>query len=402
MSDRSFGGIYSGKRILVTGHTGFKGSWLAIWLDQMGAQVYGYALTAPSDPSNFALCRLHQRMESEIGDVENFKLLRQTIDSIKPELVFHLAAQPLVRRSYQAPRQTMNTNLMGTVNLLECVREQPSIRAVVVVTSDKCYENREWHYGYREADPLGGHDPYSASKGCQELITSAYYRSFFSEGAGGPRPRQVGIASARAGNVIGGGDWAEDRLLPDCVRALTWGNPVTLRHPQAIRPWQHVLEPLAGYLQLAAALLERPERYSGPWNFGPYADEIRTTREVAHAFLREWDRVTGARSKIIEREQSSELHEANLLQLSCDKALGQLSWRPVLSLDQAIQWTAGWYATWFNNREKDLYSLCAEQIERFGAMAASRSLCWAPASNPAPAPKPGTGAEATASKGDEG
>jgi CDP-glucose 4,6-dehydratase len=347
-------GAYRGRRVLVTGHTGFKGSWLSIWLRELGAEVSGFALAPPTTPSCFELCHLGELChESRIADLRSFADLEQAFDAA-PEVVFHLAAQPLVRESYRSPRETFETNLGGTVNLLECVRLQPSVRAVVVVTSDKCYENREWDYGYRENDPLGGWDPYSASKGCAELATAAYRRSFL-EG------RAVGIASARAGNVIGGGDWGLDRLIPDCVRALCEERPVLLRNPGSLRPWQHVLEPLAGYLQLGAGLLADPARFGSAWNFGPIEARMPTVKEVAERFITGF----GRGSLELANGGGGEPHEARLLRLSCEKAVSLLGWHPVLSFDEAIAWTVEWYAAWERARSASPLDLTRRQIAEY-------------------------------------
>lgn len=283
-----FDEIYKNKRVLITGHTGFKGSWLAIWLKELGADVVGYSLDPPSEPNNFEATRLREKITHIHGDIRDLDRLMETFKKYQPEFVFHLAAQPLVRLSYNEPKMTFDTNIGGTVNVFEAVRKTPSVKVLVNITSDKCYENKEWVWGYRENDPMGGHDPYSASKGCAELVFSAYLKSFFSQNAAqksgdmtqlreqlgscpqistsGPR---LGAASARAGNVIGGGDWGTDRLVPDCIRALSRHQPIGIRSPKAVRPWQHVLEPLGGYLLLGAALWQDPQKYSGAWNFGP-------------------------------------------------------------------------------------------------------------------------------------
>jgi CDP-glucose 4,6-dehydratase len=338
-----FDDFYRGRRVLVTGHTGFKGSWLALWLQRLGAEVTGFALPPATNPSHFALLGLETSTRHREGDVRDPDALRQAFAEARPEVVFHLAAQALVRPSYEDPKGTFDVNVGGTVNVLEAMRETPGIRAAVVVTSDKCYENREWVWGYREEDPLGGRDPYSASKGAAEIVCGAYLRSYFGPGGRGPR---LGFATARAGNVIGGGDWAADRLIPDCVRALAAGKAVVIRNPEATRPWQHVLDPLAGYLLLARRLAEDPERYSGPWNFGPADGAAMPVRDLAARFVGHWPegrlRVGGG--------GKNAPHEAHALALCTDKARKILDWRPALSTEAAIDWTAAWYRSWHEGR----------------------------------------------------
>ena len=352
-----FKSIYQGKRVLVTGHTGFKGSWLCIWLKELGAEVVGYALDPPSEPSNFSACGLAGHIAHQRGDVRDCDRLISIFSQYKPEIVFHLAAQALVRPAYNDPKGTFDTNVGGTVNVLEAVRRTDSVRVLVNVTSDKCYENREWVWGYRENDPLGGHDPYSASKGCAELIFAAYLRSFFSrpksaksgdtipisdeigscppgEIGSCPLISQIGAGSCRAGNAIGGGDWGLDRLIPDCVRALSSGQAVAIRNPQAIRPWQHVLELLSGYLWLGACLWENPGQYSGAWNLGPDNTADLTVAEVVTRFVQTW----GA-GEWHDLSEPGAVHEAATLRLCCDKAASYLGWRNALALEQAIDLT---------------------------------------------------------------
>jgi len=324
---------YKGKRVLVTGHTGFKGGWLATWLKMLGSRVTGFALPAePATPSFYESARVADGMNSVIDDIRDFDSVRRIFKETGPEIVFHNAAQALVRPSYADPKTTFETNVMGSVNLLDAVRQCESVRSLVYITSDKCYENLEWVWGYRENDRLGGHDPYSASKAAAEIAFSAYARSFFAH-----RP-ELGAATARAGNVIGGGDWAVDRIVPDCIRAIGAGKPVVLRNPKATRPWQHVLEPLAGYLLLAARLREQPMTYAGAWNFGPPSSEVRTVLEVA-------ERIVGrfGRGSIVIEPGGAKQHEANLLQLNCDKASQLLGWRPRWNVEQTLAATADWY-----------------------------------------------------------
>lgn len=334
-----FGDIYSGKRVFVTGHTGFKGSWLCLWLEMLGARVYGYALKPETQPSHYALASLY--VESEIADIRNYGHLSAQIAEIKPHIVFHLAAQPFVRRSYTLPLETLNTNVIGTANVLEACRHVASIQAVVNITSDKCYENREWVWGYREKDPMGGHDPYSASKGCAELVIASWRNSFFPLDQYG-RANQTLIASARAGNVIGGGDWGEDRLIPDIVRAVEANHPVIVRSPQAMRPWQHVLEPLSGYLLLGQKLLQGHKDFAEAWNFGPFDEGCISVEEIVRIFKSNWDAFT------YEQQPSQDQpHEAGVLKLDCSKAKLKLNWHPVWNAPLAIKKTADWYKKYY-------------------------------------------------------
>jgi CDP-glucose 4,6-dehydratase len=323
---------FSGRRVMVTGHTGFKGSWLAFLLKEIGAEVLGYALPAEKPESHFAALGLSKLIHHVEADVRDGTKLTETMVAFQPEFVFHLAAQALVRPSYADPKTTFETNVMGSVNLLEAVRKCESVCSLVYITSDKCYENLEWVWSYRENDRLGGHDPYSASKAAAEIVFSAYARSFFSH-----RP-ELGAATARAGNVIGGGDWAVDRIVPDCIRAIGACKPVVLRNPNATRPWQHVLEPLAGYLLLAVRLKEQPMNYTGAWNFGPPSSEVRTVLQVAEQIV---SRI--GRGSIVIESGMVKHHEANLLQVNCDKANQLLGWRPRWNVDQSLSATADWY-----------------------------------------------------------
>jgi CDP-glucose 4,6-dehydratase len=348
--------FWAGKRVFVTGHTGFKGAWLALWLAALGARVAGYALRPPSEPSLWALAGDGSGVASTIGDIRDLDALARALGAAQPEIVFHLAAQSLVRPSYEDPVGTYATNVMGTVHLLEAVRRARGVRAVVNVTSDKCYRNLETGQAYREDDAMGGRDPYSSSKGCAELVTAAYRASFF--GAGG-----AAVASARAGNVIGGGDWAADRIVPDIVRAAARGQPVMVRHPRAVRPWQHVLEPLAGYLRLAQRLWEAPMEYAEGWNFGPDAADAVTVETVASAVTRLWGPPAGWAA-----DQGPHPHEAHFLQLDSAKARSRLGWRPRLGLQAALEWTVDWYKR--QARGADARRLSLEQIERYTALAA--------------------------------
>jgi CDP-glucose 4,6-dehydratase len=356
MNDARF---WSGRRVFVTGHTGFKGSWLCLWLQRLGAQVTGFALDAPTGPSLFEEARVAHGMQHISGDVRELAALRDAMHAAQPELVFHLAAQSLVRRSYADPVDTYATNVMGTVHVLDAVRQTASVRAVVNVTSDKCYENLETTQAYAESDRLGGHDPYSNSKACSELVTSAYRQSFFAAGTGSV-PR-VGIASARAGNVIGGGDWAVDRLVPDLLRAFDCGVPAIVRCPHAVRPWQHVLEPLAGYLALAERLYRNPEHYSGAWNFGPHADDMRPVDAIAAALTS----ALGAGASFVVQAEAGAPHEAGLLLLDAGKSRRELGWASRLELEEALVWIAQWHRA--RQAGAGVRQLTLEQIGRYEA-----------------------------------
>ncbi|MGD8352882.1 MAG: CDP-glucose 4,6-dehydratase [Pseudomonadota bacterium] len=364
-----FDEVYRNRKVLVTGHTGFKGSWLTCWLLDLGAEVVGYSLPAPTMPSNYEACSLGDRMTSITGDVRDLDHLTTVVNEHRPEFIFHLAAQPLVRLSYQEPVETYETNIMGVVNLFEAVRRSSSIRVVVNITSDKCYENREWVWGYRENDPMGGFDPYSSSKGCSELITAAYTRSFFP--ADLYSDHGVAIASVRAGNVIGGGDWASERLIPDCIRALSANEKIRIRNPEAIRPWQHVLEPLSGYLWLASLLADEPARYGGAWNFGPETADTEPVRSVVDHIIRQWGEgaweYTGA---------ADAPHEANFLRLDCSKAWQRLGWAPVLSLAETLDRTVNWYRLFYDEK-MDMFDRNIRDIGDYTKVASEKGQAWA-------------------------
>lgn len=323
---------FKGRRVLITGHTGFKGSWLAFLLHESGAEVFGYALPPIQEKNHFSLLELSKKINHIEADICDADKINEVMQDCKPEIVFHLAAQALVKLSYDDPKLTFDTNISGSINLLEAVRNCDSVKALVYVTSDKCYENNNWIWGYRESDTLGGHDPYSASKAAAEIVFSAYSRSYFSAQS------KIGTASARAGNVIGGGDWSIDRIVPDCIRAIESGKKIQLRNPHATRPWQHVLEPLYGYLLLASSMLSEPKRYSGAWNFGPSTNEVKSVLDVTEHIMTKFN-YEGI--EIIKSE--SNVHEANLLQLNCDKAKQLLGWSPRWNTEQALDATARWY-----------------------------------------------------------
>ena len=349
--------LFEGKRVLITGHTGFKGSWLAIWLHRLGAEVTGVALDPGTPRDNFVLSGIGSRIKEDIrADIRDRAALEDIFRRCRPEIVFHLAAQPLVRLSYDIPAETYDTNVMGTVNVMEAIRAAGSTRVAVMITSDKCYENREQARGYCEEDPMGGYDPYSSSKGAAEIAIASWRRSFFNPADFGIK-HNTAIASARAGNVIGGGDWAKDRILPDCIRALEAGKPIPIRNPKAVRPWQHVLEPLGGYLLLAEKMWEHPSDYCEGWNFGPDASSIRTVREVAGKVVEHY-----GSGSIELAADSAAPHEAQLLTLSIDKARERLGWKPRMDLERSIGMTVDWYRRY---RSTDVYSMCAEQIDEY-------------------------------------
>jgi CDP-glucose 4,6-dehydratase len=358
----AFSNCYHGKKVLVTGHTGFKGSWLAIWLKYLGADVYGYALAPTSAEDNFVTCNLKEEIHHQEGDVRDLQKLKEYFDQVKPDIAFHLAAQPLVLLSYKDPVNTFETNLMGVVNFFEAVRSTPSVKAAINVTSDKCYDNKEWVWGYRENDAMGGKDPYSASKGCAELITSSYLQSFFLNDG-------CNVASARAGNVIGGGDWAADRIVPDFFRAVQKDEPIFIRNPYATRPWQHVLEPLSGYLKLGEMLFNKGKDFSGGWNFGP---EDSANYSVGHLIK---NIIEVHKSGVIETpELNDKLHEAHLLKLDISKAVNYLNWKPTLNFDDTVKFTVDGYQA--DLSKQNILKLRIEQIELFTQKASEKNIQW--------------------------
>nr|WP_321453628.1 CDP-glucose 4,6-dehydratase [uncultured Carboxylicivirga sp.] len=350
-----FNNFYQGKSVLVTGHTGFKGSWLCIWLIEMGAKVIGFGLDPFSERDNFVLSKISSRIIDIRGDIRNLDLVKRIVNEYKPDIVFHLAAQPLVRLSYDNPIETYEVNVMGTVNVLESIRSSDSVKVGVMITTDKCYKNKEQIWGYRENEPMGGHDPYSSSKGAAEIAISSWRNSFFNPKNFDKHGKS--IASARAGNVIGGGDWALDRIIPDCIKAIENSLPIEIRNPQAIRPWQHVLEPLSGYLLLAQKMWDRPTEYCQGWNFGPNSDSIANVWEVAEKVIDIYGKGT-----LVNKSNPNDLHEAKLLLLDINKARYQLGWNPILNMQEAISYTVEWYKFY---KSSNMYDFCRQQIIEF-------------------------------------
>lgn len=342
--------FWSGRKVFLTGHTGFKGSWISLWLGQLGAIVTGYALDAPTEPSMFHVSKVDGELEKSInGDIRDSAMLTNAVLEAEPEIVIHMAAQSLVRESYTDPVGTYSTNVMGTVNILEVVRKTPSVKAVLNITSDKCYENKEWIWGYRENESMGGHDPYSSSKGCAELVSSAYRRSFLQDAG-------IALATARAGNVIGGGDWAKDRIVPDAISAFIENRPLIIRNPMAVRPWQHVLEPLSGYLMLCQQLINHPEGCAVGWNFGPNDEDAQPVSTLADAMVKFWDE-----NAHWQLDDAANPHEARYLKLDCSRAKALLKWAPAWDLDRALNETVQWYKAWHN--QSDMYKFTLRQIE---------------------------------------
>jgi CDP-glucose 4,6-dehydratase len=358
-----FGGVYKGKTVLITGHTGFKGSWLALWLHQMGANVIGYSLPAPTEPNHIGLLNLD--VTSVIGDIRDLDKLNQTFATYRPDIVFHLAAQPLVRLSYENPIETYETNVIGTLKVFEVCRKH-KIRAIVNITSDKAYENKEWVWGYRENDPMGGFDPYSSSKGCADLLANSYRNSYFNP-AEYKKSHNTLLASCRAGNVIGGGDWAKDRLMTDIMLSVSQGKKVSIRNPQATRPWQHVLEPLSGYLAIGQKLLEEKAEFGDAWNFGPSDEGSITVEEVVNHVKKHWDKIDYE----INRDPH-QLHEANLLKLDCSKAHIRLKWKDVWESETTFEKTVLWYKNFYEKQSVDTIN----DLEQYIADAKKKKLSW--------------------------
>ena len=355
---KNFNNVYKGKKVLVTGHTGFKGSWLSIWLRELGAEVIGYSLDPYTKKDNFVLSHLSEKIVDIRGDIRDRKHLRKVFDKYQPEIVFHLAAQPLVRISYDIPVETYETNLMGTINILEEIRNCENTKIGIMITTDKCYENKEQIWGYRENEAFGGYDPYSSSKGVCEIAIQSWRNSFFN-----PKDYEKhgkSIASVRAGNVIGGGDWAKDRIVPDCIRALEEGKDIEIRSPRSIRPWEHVLEPLSGYLLLGQKMMENPINYCEGWNFGPNLDAIVNVWEVAEKIVKNY-----GKGNLKDISDPNALHEAKLLLLDITKSRFELGWKPTLTIDESIELTVEWYKRYIN---EDVYKLCIEQINKFSEL----------------------------------
>lgn len=347
--------FWNGKRVFITGHTGFKGSWLSYWLSELGANVMGYALKPSTSPSLFDVLSLDRSSDSVIGDIRDLNHLMKTVSEFKPEIIFHLAAQAIVRESYKDPIETFQTNVIGTANLLESVRACNSVKAVICVTSDKCYENREWDWKYREIDSMGGWDPYSSSKGCAELVTASYRRSFFRNGK---QSHPAGIASARAGNVIGGGDWSKDRLIPDIMKSFSKSEPVIIRNPVSVRPWQYILDLLHGYILLAERLYDKPEKYSEAWNFGPSDDDEQSVEFITNRMIESWGK--GASWKL---DQGANPHEANYLKLDSSKARMHLDWSTRIDLTKALNSLTKWYKNFYTGA--DMIEFTRMQIKEF-------------------------------------
>lgn len=356
MIELTFNNFYKGKRILITGHTGFKGSWLSVWLHELGAEVIGVAKDPITQKDNYVLSGVGEKIKADLrADIRDGQRMKEIFQEYKPEIVFHLAAQPLVRLSYEIPVETYETNVLGTINILEAIRMTDSVKVGIMITTDKCYENKEQVWGYRENEPMGGYDPYSSSKGAAEIAINSWRRSFFN-----PEQYEIhgkSIASVRAGNVIGGGDWALDRIIPDCIRALEANKPIEIRSPKAIRPWQHVLEPLSGYMLLAQKMWDEPVKYCEGWNFGPHLESIIPVWNVASMVIENY-----GKGELKDLSDPNALHEAKLLILDISKARFQLGWEPKMNIEQCVALTVNWYKSYSRGK---VYNLCVEQIEKY-------------------------------------
>lgn len=352
-----FNNFYKGKRVLVTGHTGFKGSWLSIWLQELGAEVIGVAQNPFTERDNYVLSGIGRKIKANIrADIRDGRRMKEIFQKYQPEIVFHLAAQPLVRLSYEIPVETYETNVMGTINVMEAMRETSSMKVGIMITTDKCYENKEQIWGYRENEPMGGYDPYSSSKGAAEIAISSWRRSFFNPADYGTK-HHVSLASVRAGNVIGGGDWSQDRIIPDCIKALETGKPIEIRSPKAIRPWQHVLEPLGGYMLLAQKMWNEPTRYCEGWNFGPRSESITSVWEVAEKVIDNY-----GSGELKDMSDPNALHEANLLMLDISKAKFLLGWEPRMNISQCVELTVDWYKRY---KHENVLEICKNQITKY-------------------------------------
>lgn len=363
MIDCCFKSIYKNKKVLVTGHTGFKGSWLCLWLKQLGAEVIGYSLNPDTNPNLFELLNLESEITSVIGDIRDEEKLTNVVKEYEPEFIFHLAAQPLVRFSYDNPKLTYETNVIGTLNLFEAVRKSNTVKVIINITTDKCYENKEWNYSYRENDAMGGYDPYSSSKGCAELLTSSYRNSYFNES-------KTAVSSVRAGNVIGGGDWSKDRLIPDIVKYLNKNENIKIRNPNAVRPWQHVLEPLSGYLWLGALMFEDYKKYSDGWNFGPNENINLTVKDIIEKSINIW----GCGNYLVDNSKNP--HEANLLSLDITKVKNIIKWFPVYSNEESLFETITWYKEFYNNKNFDAKKYSINQIEKYILKSRKANILW--------------------------
>ncbi len=365
-----FGGIYRDKTVFITGHSGFKGSWLTLWLKALGAKVVGYSLAPPTEPNLFEAIGISGSIEHIIGDVREYEEIVCAMEACRPEIVFHLAAQTIVRQAYCSPRLTYDTNVMGTVNVLEAIRQTPSVRVCINITSDKCYENKDWVYSYRENDPMGGYDPYSSSKAGAEFVAAAYRRSFFNPQK--DTSRSLGLVSMRAGNVIGGGDWAQDRIIPDCVRALSRNVAIPVRNPLAVRPWQYILDPLSAYLWMGNLLWQNHDKYDYGWNIGPAVSPGLSVKQLVEIVVKIW-----GKGRWEDKSDSTEVYEANTLRLDCSKAANLIRWMSCYSVQESVEKTIEWYYKYYNDADFDAYNYTLAQIIQFVEKARNRNIIWA-------------------------